>query len=232
MLASLALQFSSLQQGEEGEVVDEGQAVAQAKAMLLRLATPLAVFHSAELRALPGSEDYFTHHSSLAATGERYFTEPSERRLWLLLTQSAIPHCEQAIRREEERLQGRCRVRFSSMQLGSFGSEDALFVAVERFLSGSEEGSGEEEKSEGCSHALLLQHDPASSSPGLLEHAMHVVGRLSPSHSCGRHVIILVHLPPGTSRAHRTLQLDFSRRWGFLFVDDLRPQEKWGGGVG
>ena len=86
---------------------------------------------------------------------------------------------------------------------------------------------------------LLIQYDPADSTPGILEHAMYIVQQRhallaatastaseQQSSQVTKYVALVVHLPPGTSRTRRSVALDFSRRWAFIFVDDLRPEKQ------
>eukprot|EP00012_Vannella_robusta_P014234 CAMPEP_0206210548 /NCGR_PEP_ID=MMETSP0166-20121206/17603_1 /ASSEMBLY_ACC=CAM_ASM_000260 /TAXON_ID=95228 /ORGANISM="Vannella robusta, Strain DIVA3 518/3/11/1/6" /LENGTH=159 /DNA_ID=CAMNT_0053632223 /DNA_START=259 /DNA_END=734 /DNA_ORIENTATION=- len=40
-----------------------------------------------------------------------------------------------------------------------------------------------------------------------------------------RHVLFLVHLPPGTKQRSRFFALDFISPWDYLFVDDLRQED-------
>ena len=219
MLASLALQLLT-------EEIAEEHAIAAGQAALLCIAKPLAVFHSQRLRALPGSGDqYFASHSDLLAAARCYFVLDRPKRLYLLLTQSPLAHCEQALR--EVTPSNGDAIHFTLTQLARFGSEDALGAAVDNFLS----SELTDVTAAATARVLLIQYDPATSAQGLLEHAMYIVQQrhaMRPS-SCSEtaersFVAIVVHLPPGTSRVQRRVALDFSRRWAFVFVDDLRVE--------
>ena len=73
MLASLALQ----QLASETLEATEDEALLSGQAAMLRIAKPLAVFHSQRLRALPESERYFENHQSLIGAASRYFRPSS-----------------------------------------------------------------------------------------------------------------------------------------------------------
>ena len=232
MLASLALQLPA---GEsEGETSDDhasSRSSVAGRAALLRIAKPIAVFHSAQLRGLPEGSLYFEDHQDLFTAARRYFCPSSAEHLFLLLTQSPVPHCDEVLSHADE------NIRFTLTQLARFGSEEALGAAVDAFLAGDDiptarvYGGG----AVTGAHVLLIQYDPVDSEPGMLEHAMYIVQRRHALHpastlpasstasaATSRFVTLIVHLPPGTSRTPRHVALDFSRRWAFVFVDDLR----------
>ena len=156
-LASLALQLPT--------DVPEEEAIALGQSSLLRIAKPLAAFHSPRLRALPESDSYFIHHENLLTAADHYFVQPTggKKRLFLLLTQSPITHCKEALGQTPPLGD----VRFVLTQLSRFGSEDALGTAVGTFLSGGDEiaafPEGDTAMADGSfpsSHVLLIQFDP------------------------------------------------------------------------
>ena len=59
----------------------------------------------------------------------------------------------------------------------------------------------------------LLDNDPSSAN----------------SNSILRHVVFIMHLPPGISNRMREFALDFNAPWSYAFVDDLRTAEEIGG---
>ncbi|KAL1512226.1 hypothetical protein AB1Y20_005488 [Prymnesium parvum] len=219
IIASLALQLPADANLEE-------DALTRGKVALLRIAKPLAVFHSKLLRSVPGFHLYFEQHRDLIAAAKTFFVPSiSDKRLYLIVTQSPIHHCGQALQSSSPNGEN---IRFSLTQLARFGSEDALGLAVENFLL----TETEEDQTASSSAVLLIQYDPADSAPGLLEHAMYIVQqrhtlarRTASASMSNKYVVLVVHLPPGTSRAKRHVALDFSPRWSFVFVDDLRVED-------
>jgi hypothetical protein len=236
MLASLALQLPADE--SEVETSDDNSnssSIVAGRAALLRIAKPIAVFHSAQLRGLPEGSMYFEDHQSLLTAARRYFWPGSAEHLFLLLTHSPVPHCDEVLSHADE------SIRFTLTQLTRFGSEEALGAAVDAFLAGDDiptarvYGGGAVTGASPSAHVLLIQYDPVDSEPGMLEHAMYIVQRRHALHPAStlpasstasaatrRFVTLVVHLPPGTSRTPRHVALEFSRRWAFVFVDDLR----------
>jgi len=135
---------------------------------------------------------------------------------------------------------------FELTQLERFGTEASLQLAIDAVLMSEDinEGAGKEAaegasqysaQSESPTRILLIQCDPARLPAGLLSHAMHICQQrhtLAPQLSVLRHIVLLLHLPPGTSKLKRKVSLDFNPRWRMFYVDDLRGEESESGMAG
>ena len=102
----------------------------------------------------------------------------------------------------------------TATSLARFTTEASLTAAVDEFVgSASDEHKCNDGSAQGSLRLLFIQCDPSSQPVALIQHAMYIAQRRAlsgPSATVGRHVVFLVHLPPGTRRKPRAMPLDFS----------------------
>lgn len=108
-------------------------------------------------------------------------------------------------------------------QVAQFNSERQLEGCVSSFL---------RDRSGDAPAVLVLQCDPVACKQSAINHVKHIcvhqralvrqeaAGRAAPLPP--RHVVILIHLPPGIQSRVRHYAVDFYAPWTCVFVDDLR----------
>ena len=84
---------------------------------------------------------------------------------------------------------------------------------------------------------LIIQFDPVSASLAKMTHAMFLVSHLFKSleNTTGtttslstpkRHIVFLLHVPPGLRDRSRYYALDFQPHWSFYFVDEMKERKE------
>eukprot|EP00004_Rigifila_ramosa_P001109 TRINITY_DN1107_c0_g1_i3.p1 TRINITY_DN1107_c0_g1~~TRINITY_DN1107_c0_g1_i3.p1 ORF type:complete len:6204 (+),score=1430.96 TRINITY_DN1107_c0_g1_i3:1580-18613(+) len=219
--------------------------LARPKRMLAATAMPIAMMHSTILQdalASAASGDsllYFRRHADLAAILDNYvtpapaaesddmsadrFTPLPGGALCVVLTHSPSSHLHMALSGPAfaERT-------ISVLQLAELSSEKQLVTRLHDFLEG---GLSPSTKTPAL---LVVQCDPIACSPSLINHARYLCVQqrsrlytaMVPPASRERHVVFLVHLPPGAADRVRFYPLSFHPPWSYVFVDDLRSDSQ------
>ena len=106
-----------------------------------------------------------------------------------------------------------------------------LIVDGEKERKRREGKEGKEEKD----GILIVQFDPVSASLAKITHAMFLVSHLFKSLEITpttttttpkRHIVFLLHVPPGLRDRSRYHALDFQPHWSFYFVDEMEKREE------
>jgi MoxR-like ATPase len=165
--------------------------------------------------------------------------------LSFILTHSPTAHLREDILQMDPRLQERnCAV--SLTRLSELSSEGQLHDLIETFFAGtsSECVPGSVAAAATATTAILiLQCDPLSSSHALIRHAAYLCTSVRSRHkkeqntpeatpangekkktATRRHVVILVHMPPGAKNSMREYEVSFYPGWNYVFVDDIRTE--------
>lgn len=189
--------------------------VREVQLKLLDVALPLAVFFSKSLQSLAPS--YFDSREDLgevlASQLARPTDTPSSGVLMVLLTLSSISHME-ALQRGKQ-LPDSVEVA----HLVAFDTCRQFYEHVADFLTRAPSSAQGVPPS-----TLLILCDPAVSKLSFIHHVQFIIEqcwRQAPG--AGRHIVLMVHLPPGTRHTQREFVLDFKLNWRYYFVDDLRP---------
>ena len=200
-------------------------ALHELKLWLLRVARPIAVMHSSELNALK-EIDYFKHHSSFASIMDNYvYPTKGLGAATLLLTHSPISHLDMILD-EKDKNKSPLKYKYSVLQLAELTSERQLHKHLKEFYSAKED-----------EHTILMvQCDPIACRQSLINHARFICMRQraqyeysmeksNQEYTYQKHLLFIVHLPPGVRQRDRQFTLDFNAPWTYIFVDDLRPME-------
>ncbi|KAK3256804.1 hypothetical protein CYMTET_34083, partial [Cymbomonas tetramitiformis] len=168
-------------------------------------------------------------------------------QLAVVLTSSPLAHLEPEALRRTPALSG---LRLTGVQLAEVASERQLHALCANFFSGGSGAAGLQEGgaithpapdqgSEGGQLRLLVvQCDPLLSTPAHIRHAQHICGEARAAWAtqeaatgCGaersaaeRHIIFVVHLPPGARECTRQFNVELSSGWRVIFVDDMGTQ--------
>ena len=197
--------------------------------------------------------DFDRRHSSSqvvpSTLGAASRTDCVVGKLLLVTTKSPVPHfqsaCDRWTNAEGRSVADRGDGWVDSMsetdvkviQLALVASERQLTEAVVQFY-----------RNEGPHRARLLTVlcDPTYCHSAVVSHARFVVARerrlhelrltrgpgdkqIVPTDGVLKHVVFIMHLPPGISNRMREFTLDFHAPWSYAFIDDLRTAEEIGG---
>ena len=201
------------------------------KTWLTQVTRPIAVMNSEILKSFV--PNYFKEHSCLTSLLEKYVYPSSSTSsfsssdssefgsMCVTLTHSPISHLEETIDKTP------LKCSHSVLQLGELTSERQLYSHLKEFF----------QKSQGDENILIIQCDPIACRQSLINHARYVCVKERSQYEFDhrndmiknkRHILFLVHLPPGTKQRSRFFALDFISPWTYLFVDDLRREEASG----
>ena len=177
-----------------------------------------------------------------AAVGSRPSSRLVDSMLAVVMTSSPVSHMGLAIPAGVLQLGGGGVAAIScvTMEMSEISSEAALAKDLLAFFR-------DEAPEPRC---CVISADPLTSSQLLIEHVRHVVVQqreqfdrevggggaanggdvLTKPRLPARHVMLIVHLPPGIVSRARHYVLDFYTPWVYRFVDDLRPTTSGHGG--
>jgi hypothetical protein len=235
-LSSLILNLTNFGHSSRGLRVDE--LLLQAKLVLLKMASPLAILHSKTLKALiqleSEVESYMASRSHLFAllSYELDHACGPSSDLIILATRAPVHHFELSLQNWLRRNStDGTDAQFSGpvntvsrwtesdiliIQLAHVTSERTLIHAVEKFYS---------DTSEGAPKMLTVLADPLYCPASVISHARQIVlqGYLTCRHQNGpsRIAMFVIHLPEGVSSRMRGFKLDMYPPWMYLFLDEL-----------
>eukprot|EP01050_Picozoa_sp_SAG11_P002664 SAG11_NODE_137_length_15114_cov_2.297303_8_plen_1246_part_00 len=142
--------------------------------------------------------------------------------LGVVLTQSPSSHMHQALCAHESSDDARlCGALCQTMAMSDISSEGSFARAIRRFFRDERE----------LPLCLLINADPLRSAQVLINHARHICSQQREQFEVEigdclrppRHIVFVIHLPPGVINKDRHFMLDFYAPWVHVFVDDLRP---------
>ena len=188
-------------------------------------------------------------HAVPSTLGAASRTDCVVGKLLLVTTKSPVPHfqsaCDRwtnvegpsAADRGDGWVDSMCETDVKVIQLALVASERQLTETVVQFY-----------RDEGPHRARLLTVlcDPMYCHSAVVSHARFVVTRerwlqelrltrgpgdkqIEPADGVLKHVVFIMHLPPGISNRMREFTLDFHAPWSYTFIDDLRTAEEIGG---
>ena len=194
--------------------------------------------------------DFDRRHASVPSTvGPASRTDSVVGKLLLITTKSPVPHfqsaCDRWTNAEGPSLANRGDGWVDSMRETDVKVIQLALVASERQLT---ETVVQFYRDEGPNRARLLTVlcDPMYCHSAVVSHARFVVTRerrlqelrltrgpgdklIEPADGVLKHVVFIMHLPPGISNRMREFTLDFHAPWSYAFIDDLRSAEEIGG---
>ncbi|CAE7238243.1 RNF213 [Symbiodinium microadriaticum] len=204
---------------------------------LVRVSFPTAMMRSSILRSFAACGDKgrsnkqysFTQRHIFSALDEELNTDySSSNKMLVVLTKSPISHFQLALESwrvacESTAIAEKYYIRSSHLkviQLALISSERQLRADLNSFLSSY---------AADAPTSLVVLCDPLHCSPSLVSHARFVCtgamqGHISRSgeESVRRHIVFVMHLPPGVRSRRREYILDFHPPWQYAFVDDVR----------
>ena len=157
---------------------------------------------------------------------------PSGNKLWLLTTKSPLPHfftsCDVASvhgfggnENNPECSSQLSNVKTKVVQLALINSEQKFVDELRSFYDMDANGA----------EILFLLCDPVYCSDEIISHSRlicvnewksHVMRNAVNDYHLTRHVVFIVHLPPGIQHRQRQFIIDFHTPWNYAFIDDLR----------
>ena len=192
--------------------------IPQLQLWLLKVARPIAVMHSKELAAI-NTFDYFKHHASLPSVLEYYiYKNQTFGAACCILTHSPVYHLDMVL--DANKIKGRTTV----LQLAELTSERQLESHLTNFFYDKTASDS----------ILIVQCDPIACKQSLINHARYICVKSRVTYQASlakipnnykRHMLFVVHLPPGIKQRDRQFTLDFTAPWEFIFIDDLRPDD-------
>ena len=197
----------------EDDKVDENT-VEVLKKWLAKVAKPISVMYSRELSEF--TSDYFQYHENFITILNHYILPTGGLgSACIVLTHSPISHLDMVLERFPL-----ANTKSSILQLAELSSERQLYKNLEEFF----QSTAEEDL------ILFVQSDPIGCRQSLINHARYVCIKeraqqeyKQKEFKYRRHVVFLVHLPPGIKERDRQFTLDFISPWSYVFVDDLLP---------
>ena len=199
------------------------------KYALGKIALPVAVRLSSELHKY--APDYFNNHSDLFSIIDHYIIKgtssthksPQEKKIIeeyttsnILITFSSITHIviEEIIKENKN--------PYEVIQLAELPSERSLIYRIEEYY------NNENNKNQ----LLIIQCDPISTKQTIIDHGKLLCNKYKKGYlqekrnkiniKQQKHVLFIIHLPPGTKLRDRKFALHFQQGWECYFVDDLR----------
>lgn len=212
-------------------VIERGveQIASEVKRNLFHVALPIAVMHSSHLQKIQEDYeiDYFETHSTLRTIVDNYIL-PDENdlvgSLSIILTHSPVSHFDAEGEYKE----------FSFLSLSGLTKESELEDRVKKFFG---------DRTDQGSKILFVQCDPIHCEAKVINHARQICfqqfssfrNKLQKEMEFGmsneekdrykrnlRHIVFLVHLPPGIRQRTRHFSLDLYYPWKNFFIDDIR----------
>ena len=213
---------------------------------LARVAFPTAMMRSPTLRSImseshdkqfSGKQFSLTQrHIFALLDDELYGGDTTAGKLLVVTTKSPVAHFQLAcdswrLACESAETKKRYTIRCSHLkvlQLALISSEKQLTTDLKNFLHA---------QSAGAPTTLVVLCDPLHCSSTLISHARFVCARAMQSFCTNdthgkfnyRHIVFIMHLPPGVRNRRREYILDFNPPWDYAFVDDVRADGGWEG---
>eukprot|EP01063_Lacrimia_lanifica_P019635 TRINITY_DN2709_c0_g1_i1.p1 TRINITY_DN2709_c0_g1~~TRINITY_DN2709_c0_g1_i1.p1 ORF type:complete len:3358 (+),score=963.91 TRINITY_DN2709_c0_g1_i1:646-10074(+) len=193
-----------------------GAAPEELRAVLAEIALPIAVMQSASLSdALPS---YMDNHTGLV----RLLSQALELRgdeaakggskMCLVITHSPV---EQVKVSDSD-----FGMPWTTMRLAEMASEASVRYGFGKFF--EREGSG----------VVAVQCDPMSSPQQTIDHARRIAESMAREWQTSnedptvqKHVVFIVHTPPGAKNKNRSFSVVFSNLWSLYFIDDVSDDD-------
>ena len=180
--------------------------VSQMKTALVDVAFPFAVARSTLLQ-YASSNLYFDSNANFDSALSTFAVSASPMTMSIFLTYSPSAHFDASF----SDISAADSSTISLVQLADVHSAQQLTNTVSDFFEDS------------LSSVLILQCDPLLSSHSLILHSQIICARcFTQSTATNKHLVLLVHLPPGFGKQQRHWYLDFPQPWKTVFIDDLR----------
>lgn len=222
---------STLSDSCDRNVILLSQVLKKGKELLCRVAFPSAILMTARLRAeISGMYNIseMEHFACLSPQSNLFgllkleLTSQKANQYLFITTKSPISHFHPAFQTWLQKDPSMNESQFRILQLALISSERQLTSELSDFLQSGE--LGREEKK-----TMIVLCDPLLCESALISHARYLCVRLTSQitfKTYFRHIVFVVHLPPGVSSRQREFILDLNPPWQYRFVDDIRYSDE------